>query len=271
MRFVRWNLSSRARSLSGGDAIIVSIPKCGRTWLRTFLGAYFCKRAGHEFTLHPEALGDPTIPRIVYTHDLFEQRTKADLWGRLRGKYLIPMRERRHKPIVLLARDPRDAFVSLYVQLTRRVRESPNELKEKTAGELLRDRRYGIASMIEIMNAWLAEWSEQSRFFLLRYENLRSDPRELFGSLLQALGEKSIDLNAFQSALEFSDFGNMKKLEAAGAFDSKILQAGDVRDPESFKVRRGKIGGYQDYLTADDLAYVADAMRVLDPRFGYRE
>jgi hypothetical protein len=58
-------------------------------------------------------------------------------------------------------------------------------------------------------------------------------------------------------------------LEAAGAFDSKILRPGDVRDPESFKVRRGKIGGYREYLSSDDQAYAADAMAKLDPRFGY--
>ena len=40
----------------------------------------------------------------------------------------------------------------------------------------------------------------------------------------------------------------MKKLEAAGAFDSKILKPGNVTDPESFKVRRGKVGGYREYL-----------------------
>ena len=43
----------------------------------------------------------------------------------------------------------------------------------------------------------------------------------------------------------------MQKLEAAGAFDSNILHPGDVRDPESFKVRRGKVGGYREYLSVE--------------------
>src|SRR5436190_12264386 len=50
---IRRNFSSRARELSGGDAIILSIPKSGRTWLRAFLCAYFCKRFGLAFTLRP--------------------------------------------------------------------------------------------------------------------------------------------------------------------------------------------------------------------------
>jgi hypothetical protein len=269
IRLIRWNLSSRAAELSGGDALVVSIPKSGRTWVRTFLCAYFCKTCGHEFTLAPEQFRDQRIPRVIYSHDLFEQRTKADLWDRLRGKYLIPRRERNHKSVVLLARDPRDAFVSLFVQLTRRVQETPNELKEKSAAQLLRDRRYGIVSMIEIMNAWLREWSKRNDFLLLHYEALRDAAEEDFRRLLGLLDQASIDLEAFHHALEFSTFENMQKLEAASAFDSKILRARDTRDPESFKVRRGKVGGYEDYLGASDLEYVAAAMRELDPRFGY--
>jgi Sulfotransferase domain len=268
-RMIRWNLSSRARELSGGDAIVVSIPKSGRTWVRTFLCAYFCQRYDHPFSLKPEEYGDARIPRIIYSHDRFEQRTKADRWDELRGKYFIPAAERRRAKIILLARDPRDTFVSHYVQLTRRTRETPDQLKQKEIGEVLRDRKHGIASMIEIMNGWLEEWSGKPGFLLVRYEDLQSAPQESFRELLEFLGEKEPDAAAFTHALEFSRFGNMKKMEAAGAFASKILQATDVGDPESFKVRRGKVGGFTDYLAGDDLAYANEAMRKLDSRFGY--
>lgn len=266
-RFVRWNLSSRARQLSGGDALIVSIPKSGRTWVRTFLCAYFCEKIGAPFTLELEKYQG--LPRLIYTHDLFEQRTKADLWDKLRGKYLIPRGERIRLPVILLARDPRDAFVSLYVQLTRRTKETPNELKQLSVSELLRHPAFGILSMVEIMNGWLAEWSGSASFLLLRYESLRRDPGAGFRELLQVLGERPIQEKAFAHALEFSGFDQMQKLEGAGAFDSKILRAGDKRDPESFKVRRGKIGGFQDYLPPNDQAYARAALQGLDSRFGY--
>ena len=264
---IRWNLSSRARELSGGDAIVVSIPKSGRTWVRTFLCAYYCQRYGHPFSLDPKHYSDTRIPRIIYTHDRFEQRTKADRWDALRGKYFIPAAERRRAKIILLARDPRDTFVSHYVQLTRRTRETPDQLKQQDIGEVLRDPRHGIASMIEIMNGWLEEWSGKSNFLLVRYEELQGAPEETFRALLKLLGEKEPDADAFAHALEFSRFGNMKKMEAAGAFASKILQPTDAGDPESFKVRRGKVGGFTDYLTGDDLTYANEAMGKLDPRF----
>ncbi|HEY6206830.1 MAG TPA: sulfotransferase domain-containing protein [Chthoniobacterales bacterium] len=265
----RWNLSSRARALSGADMFVISIPKSGRTWLRTFFCAYFCKLRGHEFTLQPERYGDPAIPRIVYSHDRFEHRTKGDRWDRLRGKYLVPRKELRRAPVVLLARDPRDTFVSLYLQVTRRDPGTREQFGSSSISELLRDARFGIGAIVATMNDWLDEFSGWRDFLLVRYESLRAAPGEQFRTLLARLDEVAPNLSILQEALEFSEFENMRQLEAAGAFDSKILQARDLSDPESFKVRRGKIGGYKDYLAAEDRQYAGGILSRLDTRFGY--
>src|SRR5436190_6931946 len=268
-RLMRRNFSSRAPELSGGQAIILSIPKSGRTWVRTFLCAYFCKRYGCEFTLEPERYGEPGIPRLIFSHDCFEHRTKGDLWDRIRGKYLVPKKELRRAKIVLLVRDPRDCFVSLYVQMTRRDRGAPAEFKRKTVSDLLRDKKFGIRAIVRTMNAWLSEFSGRDDFTIIRYESLREAPAENFRALLAFLAETVPDMSIFQEALDFSRFDNMQRLEAVGAFDSKILRPGDVRDPESFKVRRGKIGGYREYLSVEDQEYAAGALTKLDSRFGY--
>src|SRR5438552_16131252 len=266
---MRRNFSSRAPELSGGQAIILSVPKSGRTWVRTFLCAYFCKRYGREFTLKPERYGEPGIPRLIFSHDCFEHRTKGDLWDRIRGKYLVPKKELRRAKIVLLVRDPRDCFVSLYVQMTRRDRGAPTEFKRKTVSDLLRDKKFGVCAIIKTMNAWLNEFSDRDDFTIIRYESLREFPRENFRTLLAVLGETTPDVSIFQAALDFSEFENMKKMEAAAAFDSKLLRPGDVRDPESFKVRRGKVGGYREYLSAEGQEYAVCALTKLDSRFGY--
>jgi hypothetical protein len=266
---MRRNFSSRAPELSGGKAIILSVPKSGRTWVRTFLCAYFCKCHGREFTLEPERYREPGIPRLIFSHDLFEHRTKGDLWDRIRGKYLVPRKELRRAKIILVVRDPRDCFVSLYVQMTRRDPGASAKFKEKTVSDLLRDKGFGIRAIVKTMNDWLNEFSGRDDFTIIRYESVRASPAEHFRSLLDALGEMAPDMSIFQAALDFSQFENMKKMEAAGAFDSKILRPGDVRDPESFKVRRGKVGGYREYLSAEDQEYAAAALTKLDPRFGY--
>ena len=256
----RMNLTSRAAELSGGDAIVVSIPKSGRTWLRTFLSAYFCARYEHPFSLDLTKCKDPRIPRVIYSHDLFEHRTKGRWWDRARGKYLIPANELRRTQIILLVRDPRDAFVSHYVQLTRPTADAPDELKRKQVGEMLRDRLLGIGQIVRTMNDWLVEFGDRPNVTLVRYEDLRSRPADHFSRVLAAIGEKQVSQEHLDAALRFCEFSNMKKLEAAGSFDSKILQPRDMNDPESFNVRRGRIGGYADYLGACDIEYANEAM-----------
>jgi Sulfotransferase domain len=268
-RWTRRNFSSRASELSGGDAIVLSVPKSGRTWLRAFLCAYFCKRFGLQFTLRPGRYDIPGFPRVVFSHDLFEHRTKGDRWDRFRGKYLVPRSELARAKIILLARDPRDCFVSLYLQLTRRDPNAPTELRQKTVSEMLRDKRFGVPAIIDAMNEWISEFAGRTNFTLIRYEDLRAAPAESFRGLLEILGESTLDAEMFEHALEFSRFENMQQLEAAGAFDSKILHPGDVRDPESFKVRRGKVGGYYEYLSAEDQQCAAELLSELDGRFGY--
>jgi hypothetical protein len=62
----------------------------------------------------------------------------------------------------------------------------------------------------------------------------------------------------------------MKRREATRPADGTPLAAGREGDPESFKTRRGKIGGYVDYLSADDVAWLNRRIDAeLDPFYGY--
>ena len=273
----------RSRIQGGHAAILAAAPENSLEGTRSFFrcrraGAPGCvrffartsaERFGLEFTLRPDRYDEQRIPRLIFSHDLFEHRTKGDRWDRFRGKYLVPRRELDRVKIILLARDPRDSFVSLYLQLTRRDPNAPLKLRQKSVSEMLSDRKFGVRAIINAMNDWINEFSGCDNFTLVRYEALRASPSEHFRDLLAVLGESAPDATIFQEALDFSRFDNMQKLEAAGAFDSNILHPGDVRDPESFKVRRGKVGGYREYLSADDQQFAAAAMRELDRRFGY--
>src|SRR5439155_26933264 len=87
--------------------------------------------------------------------------------------------------------------------------------------------------------------------------------------LVRAIGEKKIDDNVFRTAIDVADFRNMQRMEAAGEFGSKILQPRDREDPESFKVRQGKIGGFREYLSAESQSYARQVCAGLNPRFCY--
>ena len=59
-------------------------------------------------------------------------------------------------------------------------------------------------------------------------------------------------------------------MEHNNEYDRSWLKARDLQDNESFKVRRGKIGGYVDYLEDDQIEMVNNMINeTLTPEFGY--
>jgi hypothetical protein len=49
-----------------------------------------------------------------------------------------------------------------------------------------------------------------------------------------------------------------------------VLRPADRNDEESFKTRKGVVGGYTSYFTADDVAWIDARIRErLDPAMGY--
>jgi hypothetical protein len=205
------------------------------------------------------------MPQFIFTHDLWEHLKTARFKDSIRGKHLVPLRAIDGKPILLLSRDPRDVIVSLFFQLSKRTRQFRG-----TLSDIIDDRRFGIHSIVEVMNAWLLEWGGRGNFKLLRYEDCRLNPRRAFEEMLRFFGFERIEQEAFDRGLRFSSFENMKSMEARGEFKTGILLPEDPSDPDSFKVRRGVVGGYKQYLNERDLLAIEQAMLSLDPRFGYQ-
>jgi len=73
------------------------------------------------------------------------------------------------------------------------------------------------------------------------------------------LGFGPVDEDLLQASVEFSSFDHMKDMERQGSVGRRLLSPGDVQDPESFKVRRGVVGGHADYLDDDDLGFIERA------------
>jgi len=265
MGVIRYNLSSMGRRFAAADCIIVSIPKSGRTWLRVLLSAYCCRIAEVPFALDPRNI-PPHIPYLFeYTHDLWEHTQSKSIKDKLRNKFLIPAAVAGLKPILLMARDPRDVIVSLYMQKAKRSRSYQGSILE-----MIESPTDGVDRMINVMNDWLDEWGGSRRFMMIRYEDLRKNPHVVFRDVLAFFGFANIDEEAINASVEFADFNNMKKMEANGAFDTKILRPGDASDNESFKVRRGLVGGYRDSLGARELEIVEAALARLNPAYGYQ-
>jgi hypothetical protein len=264
---VRWNISRNVRAaFSQADAIIVSLPKSGTTWLRVFLYSYFCSLAQRPFTLKARELAGANLPNLVFTHDLFNHAAEPSLLARLRGRHLIPAHARRTKPTLVLVRDPRDVIVSLYFELRRK---GARPSYSGSLGQMIDDPRFGIGVLVESMNRWITDRPPLPNFKIVRYEDWRTAPSETFREVLGFLGFANIDESLLQRSVEFASFENMRRMEAARMFNSAGLSRADPDNPESYRVRRGVVGGYVDYLSTEEILTLERGLAHLDPRYGY--
>jgi hypothetical protein len=255
------------------DIVIVSFGKSGRTWLRVMLSRAYQQMHG----LPPRALigfdnfhsMNRAIPKIFFTHDNYIKDytghidSKVDFYG---------------KKVVLLARDPRDVAVSQFFQWKYRMKPNkkvlnqyPGEGKEVPLFDFVMDPDAGLPKVIGFMNLWASEAERLGSFFLLRYEDLRAQPEETLRKLLEFMGTPGTDAQ-IADAVEFSSYENMKKMEQKKTFwlSGGRMVPKDRNDPNTYKVRRAKVGGYKDYFDDQQVeAIEALVDATLSPLFGY--
>jgi len=247
------------------DAYLLSFPKCGRTWLRFMLGSVFARHfdLDHIDVLQLSNLcsAEPRIPVISVNHDDGPQyKTPAEL-AVAKTKY-------RGKKVILLVRDPRDAIVSMYFHRTRRRRIKNYE---GTLSEFLRMERGSLSSFFAYYNNWLRHRDVPAGFLLLRYEDMHANAFAALRAAVDFLGLSEIADEEIAVAAQHGSFENMRRVEVTEVSRSKKLRPGTVGDVESYKTRRGKVGGYRDYLSEEDIVYVDERVRrEMDPLYGYR-
>lgn len=238
------------------DVFIISFPKAGRTWLRVMVGKVLSEKSNKVFTTELEQLAGDGIPFIYVTHDGSSKPTMP--LERDKSKY-------RNKKVVFMVRDPRDTVVSYYFHCTRRRQYFQGDISS-----FIRDEGFGIDRIIAFMNIWLHNQHVPAAFLLKRYEDFRLDPHKELKSVLDFIGVEADD-ELVESGVAFGRFENMRNMEKQGAVKGSRLRSISPGDQEAYKVRRGKVAGYMDYLSSDDLQYVNSRVEtMLDPRFGYK-
>jgi hypothetical protein len=258
------------------DIAVVSFGKSGRTWLRVMISHLFRVMYG----LPENALlgmdnfhnMNKSIPKIFFTHDNYIK----DFTGAADSKQPFYA-----KPVVLLARDPRDVAVSQYFQWKFRLRSNKvaiNNYPERGSDISLFDFVTGanggsMAAVCDYLNVWAAEAPNIEQYLMIRYEDLRADPAPQLQRILDFL---QIDASPehVSAAVEYSAFENMKKMESASKFRlaGERMMPGDKNNPDSFKTRRAKVGGFRDYFSDAEVAAIdAQLEASLDPVYGYRK
>ncbi|WP_162249688.1 sulfotransferase domain-containing protein [Altererythrobacter sp. Root672] len=224
-------------------AILVSYPKSGRTWVRFILAHYFAAKARHPdldtetmFGFAPNFDLDPTrgipafirradaaaVPLIPSTHSRFTSRIPPEL------------------PVLFVVRDPRDVMASSYHHVTRHKQSFTGDMDD-----FLSDNEQGLPEYFRFMNSWGRELKRRPHY-VVSYEGLISDAVSEMARALQFLNQR-VDLPALEQAVELSSFDKLRALELTKGIPG---HAYDKSDPDALRMRRGKVGSFEDELSA---------------------
>lgn len=253
------------------DYILMSWGKSGRTWFRVMLSRFYQQKFGlSEKTM----LGfdnykrrNPALPSIYFTHGNYLRNYTGD-WRNRTDFY--------PKKVLMLVRDPRDVAVSQYFQWKHRMRPIKKKLNrypphgaEVSIFDFVMNENVGMPMIIDFFNIWAREIGKTQDSRVIRYEDMRTDPGTALTQALEFLGTPGTETEV-KDAVDFAAYENLKKLETKKAFRGSRLIPGDKNNPDSFKVRRAKVGGYRDYFDDQQIAQIEELVRsTMLPDFGY--
>jgi hypothetical protein len=246
----RWHrLLTAYYSALNQEIYILSYPKSGRTWLRVLLGKIF-QELGYlseadivQDQSFPPAWG---LPPVYWSHE-----DSAMVYHLPYGELSPDKSSYRGKKVVILSRDVKDTLVSAYFQATKRI-----HVFDGSIAEFIRDDRYGAKKILAYYHHWEQNLDIPQQVHLMRYEEMNANLEQELEKLLIFLGLGQVNASLRHQAIEFASFDNLKHLEQKNYFKSEILRPGDRKDPNSFKVRQGKVGDYVNHFSPGDIAYV---------------
>jgi hypothetical protein len=225
------------------DAFLASYPRSGSTWLRFMLfevlageDAGFRKIEDRLPEIHQHRGIAPILPgggRLIKTHEQY------------RNDY---------KKAVFLVRDVRDVCLSTYAGFSA-LGLAPIVSKgdfESFLLSFLKGKALQMGSWQEHSRSWLeSPLAKNGNLLVVRYEDLRRNPEEKVGQLLQFLGITP-EAGVIRRAIENNTLQQMRAKEdrAKRAGEQSILLGHRKSEREESRfVRKGAVGGWRGKLT----------------------
>jgi len=140
----------------------------------------------------------------------------------------------------------------------------------RSTWDFVLDKEAGVPRIVEYFNGWAQAIPELKDVLVVRYEDMRTDPGVVLAKIMEFTGT-AVTAEQVREAVDFAAYDNMKKMEQDKFFKGSgaRVKPGDKDNPQSFKVRKAKVGGYRDYFTDEQCEQLQQMVAQLDPMFGY--
>ena len=231
----------------------ISYPKSGRTWVRLMVWKYICVKESLEtgsLDLYEITRKSDHWETIDFDHEQANHRLKL-----LPSNLHFQQRKLKQKRIMFISRDPRDTAISMFFQLTKRETVDKTGYYMGSVSNFIRDERFGIEKIVSFNNLWINNREYMKDFLHISYEGLKKDTATELKKILLFLGEKEVDPKIIQEIVDYTSFTKMKQLEKNGQFDHFSMKPRNQSCNESYKVRKGIVGGYISYFTKSDIEF----------------
>ncbi len=248
------------------NAFLISFPKSGRTWLRLLLGKYILgfEQESDPLDVRKLSYAAPNFATLDVSLDDYPQ------WK----PYTQISDDKRafaSKKVLMLVRDPRDVLVSNFFHFLKRGHLNiPGFKFTGNLSEFIRQDIGGLKSIVAFYNVWARQRETPAAMEFVTYEELAATPVPTLARCIAFLGWPERPEGYLEQVVAYGSFENMRRMEEGNVFDNFRLAPPKNRDPEGFKVRRGVVGGYRDYLPKEDLAFIDSYIaQTLDPIYPY--
>jgi hypothetical protein len=95
----------------------------------------------------------------------------------------------------------------------------------------------------------------------MRYEDLKQSPGESLGKVLEFLNCPVSD-EVIRDAVEYTSFARMQQREIRERENKAAVGSTDESpDVDSLKARRGKVGGWREYLSPKEVEFIDERIR----------
>ncbi len=240
--------------------LVVSYPKCGRTWLRFMVnqGEALAYDVPLNNTINETRYRKFRIPRAKYIHGNYKNFSNKlnNLDMQISNKNINGM--------IFLVRNPERVMISYYNHAVYR----DKTFKDADISEFIRDKDFGIANYINYIEYYY-NCIKENNHLILRYEDLKkntfSEMKKIFKFLEIELRDDQVRM-----IVDNSSFTNMKQYELNNKYDIDWL-VNKSKDPRAAKIRMQGKESLNDYFSNDDLDFMKShyfSLKIFN-KFGY--
>ncbi len=252
----RHTLLEREITIFPDDTFLTSYPRSGNTWTRFLVGNLIHPGAPVTF-LNIEKI----VPDMYKTADWVLRRLPRPRVLKSHEPF-----DPRYRKVIYIVRDPRDVAVSNY-HFEMKLRSIPEGYPIAQFVPRWMEPQFWlrVGSWADHVNSWLATREDRSSFLLVRYEDLKKDPRGELRRMTGLLGVEATP-ELLDRAVSESSAERMSQMESEQG--AKWVATHHTRQDKPF-VRKAVTGGWRSVLPPETVAFIESQWGSLMRRLGY--